>query len=302
METEFESLKKRHYELISSYYWAINKVTFMPLIKRDIWLLLEPDIPIFRRIQEKIEKDIILKFLFRKSKGIFFKPVVSFFVEWHIKKKIGIIIKTYARLEQTLDNSNSDNKKKIEWLKSTQDGLRKFIGTLSTFSSIENFFRSTWFFLSGLLIAYFGVSNIFELMVELYSVDYDPFFILKFAGRIFIIIVYLFIFIFPSFGYKRQHIFCEILLKPNENEEKSLNIYQVENNLFQILGKNKPKEIPIDFILYSTICFLFGVLIIGNLILTPTYDISFYLKIIIIIFFFYLSIFLWWTGFSREIN
>ena len=66
MNIDFELLQKRHRDLISNYYLAINKVSYMPIFgpKNGIThLLKEPN----------------------SAKNLFvLRPLVKLFTEWHI--------------------------------------------------------------------------------------------------------------------------------------------------------------------------------------------------------------------------
>ena len=168
------------------------------------------------------------------------------------------------------------------------------------FSSIGTFLRSLSIIISGLIITYFSASNLFEVIIQLSPKTFDLSILLKILFYLFIFRYYSVFFIFPSFSYKRQEFFVNELAEPTGFIKNSSNIYQIENGLFQILGRNKPREIPIDFILISFSLLILCIILIVNTITTPFENYWYYFQIFMVLLTGLGAIMMLRSGFIRE--
>lgn len=274
MDIDFENLQKSHNDLISRYYSAINEVSYMPVITFNSWDPLKLDTSIFKRIYSPKNWITHLVELISFPTSMVIRILVKFFVEWHIKNKLGILVATYAQLEQTIDTSQPNSEKQIKWLNSTQEGLKKFSDTLSIFSSIGTFLRSLSIIFSGLIITFIQILTKTLDLNNLLQVFLITGTFLFYSGVV----------ISPSYKYKRQDVFSKKVKKSIDSKEKSSNIYQIENDLFQILGRNIPMEISIDYMLISFSLSLMCIFFIYSTITTPSGNFGNYTQIYGVIF------------------
>jgi len=285
MNIDFELLQKKHNDLISSYYFTINKVSHMPFVTVGSVNPFKPEFNLKYWITFLFE---VISF----PPKIVFRFLVDFFIQWHIKNKLGILIAIYAQLEQTIDKSEPKSEKQIEWLNSTQEGIRKFYNTLSIFSNISTFIRSLSIMFSGLFIPF----------IQILTKSYDKNILFQILVITCAFLFYSCFLISPSYNFKRETVLGKKFENSIDINVKSSNIHQIENDLFQILGRNMPKEISIGSVLAGFSLFIICISIFVGTIITPSRNIGNSDQILIILTGIGSMLFFGYSIFNNEID
>lgn len=295
MTDNLADLKKAHIELMQAYVDVINQVSKLqffvtmyfvaPLEWSKLLITFRP-----KHAKLAIFYDIFIKFMM-----IFLKlikiPTMCFFikllVESHIKGKLKQLGDSYVQFEQTIEVDEPKGIVFYDWLKQTEEGTKKFANTLPTLQSIRGFLIAFLPWFTSLLIAILSADNIQKALGKLVQSSTQAF---TFELLITITILYFFLFFTIAFMFKRN-LFYTIsdslffifindlvdvfksskLFKHSEkrwhyfpfNERSYKNIYKLEDELFDMLGKRKNQELPIDYIILSIIYFVYGISIIS---------------------------------------
>ena len=219
MIDNFEELKRTHIELMTEYVNLINQTTKFPFFL-DIYSIKSSEI-LEKYVKTPKQKAIIknIEYIFdlyiysyRLSTLRYF---VKLFIESHIKGKLNLIGNSYILLAQTIIVDEQSANEYQNWLKQAEEGTRKFANTLSSFQSISGFIKVSWPLIVGLLVANFGVDNIYQAIIKI--IPYIS--ITKFSFLLFILIIFIYLasFIVSAFIYKRslfhsgsQYFFLEL--------------------------------------------------------------------------------------------
>ncbi len=195
---------------------------------------------------------------------LYLRPLVNFFIEIHIHKKLSELSTIFVQTEFLVQNSLSSDDEYVEWLKHVKKQSDKFQETLSSGKIVLNTLKVIFTFIVGLLIAIFGASSLSDLLAKILLLDLSvsPE-IVKFAVSsitlLLTVLFYAYFFFDATFAAKRS-IFLGIGTELSSNH----NIYKFENDIFRLVGRGKSKELPVDFltrfILFASfIAFLFWI-------------------------------------------
>lgn len=291
---ELNNLKKAHNELMVEYVNIINRVSKLPFL-----LSLDLDV--------SPEGNTFLK-NFNEIKIPTLRFIVKLFVESHIKGKLNQLGDSYVQNAQVISMDGPTAKEYLDWLKQAEEGTKKFASTLSSWQSIRGL-ASVMGALgplgSGLLIVSLKVENIYQGLVKivpLFSL-YTFSIILYFLFTM----VYFWLVIFSAFNYKRNLFYpgsgfeLFTLVRRSRTQQVSVkNVYKIEDKLFEILGKGKTLELPIDIIAYSLLTFTIGIFSIWGSIKEQEGNMMPYLSYLTAAFSIFGGIYLLVVGFQRR--
>lgn len=240
MGLELESLKKHHEELFSSY---------AEVLKRSESLSFFVSRPIIDRAKSSIVQNSDTSLLIRASflwlKVLTIRPLVTLFVESHIKHKADKIRDLYI---QTALETESDELE--QWLIDRTDALDRFSRTLSSWKSLRGTLNTIWPIIPGFLIEAFRKESLRIVLStdSLYQTIDTATTILIFPAFYFVSFFVL------SFDCKRSLFFFpsgvlgSSIPEDVYEEDDSTNIYSLENHLFDTLNVRKRSEFPFDLL------------------------------------------------------
>jgi hypothetical protein len=265
---DFHSLKKAHYDLMKKYFDTLGIVSNLPQL---------PEFPLINKEYKTTLRKQITNFQDHHIEGLDYRLIgwttttrffVSFFVEWHVRKKLNSLIEIYAQLEQSINPDDEEALNKINWLKESQEKMQKFSNTLSIFSSLNAFIKNSVMFFSGFLMAALGANSIYNAIILLFNLSIDPIFVLTIPLTI-LFLLYLFFFLESAFSYKRLIFHVTNSEKSDDTSVQiSKNVYQLENDLYSLIGRKKPREFPINIAIESVFLIAIGVFGITSFIIT----------------------------------
>ncbi len=253
MTAELDELRKTHYTLIKEYVNILNRASKLPF---------------FYFFERGLEREIRIFFIIIKTKSILrITFLVRPFVESHIKCKLNELRVSYVHLSQSLKIDEASTSEYRIWLKQAEEELTEFANTLSPWGDMRRLssilvFLSPW--ITGVLLVIFGGGSIFEVIIKIFKN-------INLLLYLLLLLAYPSIIIFPSFSYKRILFGGDIVeMEITEKDRTVTNIYEIEDRIFDLLEKEKIREIPIDIVSF----------ILSYIILT---------LIVIIVVFFYLD-------------
>ncbi len=230
----FDDLKKNHYLLMVEYVNTLNQVSKLPFFVDSYQILGLP--------KKFLDGMILPRLLF---KLLTWRFLVKFFVESHIKGKLIELKNSYIHIEQTIRVDENSNDKKI-CLKQTEEETVNFANTIISWQS-AGWLISALGVIAGIFVAASNANNIYDAILNL------PFeSIFNFAG----ILVFFFFFVSFSFDCKRSLFrpgsgFIWESIMSQQQKESTRNLYLIEDRLFDLLGKAKNREFPIDIAAFS---------------------------------------------------
>lgn len=252
MTAKLDELRKTHYTLIKEYVNILNRASKLPF---------------FYFFERGLEREIRIFFIIIKTKSILrITFLVRPFVESHIKGKLNELRVSYVHLSQSLKIDDASTSEYRIWLKQAEEELTEFANTLSPWGDLRRLssilvFLSPW--ITGVLLVIFGGGSIFEVIIKIFKN-------INLLLCLLLLIAYPSLIIFPSFSYKRILFGGDIVeMEITEKDRTVTNIYEIEDRIFDLLEKEKIREIPIDIVSF----------ILSYIILT---------LIVIIVVFFYL--------------
>jgi hypothetical protein len=177
--------------------------------------------------------------------------LVALFVQSHIKMRSDELRSAYIQMAQPI--VGADQKEAKKWLMETAISLEAFSKTLDSWSSIKGIFNLTWPVVVGFFLAWTQADNLYMALLTL---SLPPVDVLLAAAVV--PITYIGLFLFSAFQCKR------VLLRPKEESALSpldlsgLNIYALEDELFQHIRRRKVREFPLDILSYVVGAGTFG--------------------------------------------
>lgn len=253
MTAELDELRKTHYTLIKEYVNILNRASKLPF---------------FYFFERGLEREIRIFFIIIKTKSILrITFLVRPFVESHIKCKLNELRVSYVHLSQSLKIDEASTSEYRIWLMQAEEELTEFANTLSPWGDLRRLssilvFLSPW--IAGVLLVIFGGGSIFEVIIKIFKN-------INLLLYLLLLIAYPSLIIFPSFSYKRILFGGDIVeMEITEKDRTVTNVYEIEDRIFDLLEKEKIREIPIDIVSF----------ILSYIILT---------LIVIIVVFFYLD-------------
>jgi hypothetical protein len=234
MNTEFDELKQVHNALICKYVEAINQVSRLPFfVPRENGRGKTP---------RKLKKSLTLGY------------PVKLFVASHIKGKLSELSKAYFYKAQTVPDEIPAAGDFRSWLKETSDTCERMAGTLSSWQSFRGVLSGVWPVGIGLLTAWLGVSNPYELIINFFKLPLGSGNFLRIVALILVIIVTISFagsFILAPFTYKREMFMPglnadEQPLQPGQPKTSAPNVYQLEDWIFNRVNTGKKREFPYD--------------------------------------------------------
>lgn len=269
MVLNIDDLEKVHQRLIAEYINIIEETSELPFFI-DI-----PSSPLLEEISpskpKRAKETLKLPPPKKSSRPWVLKPLVKFFVESHIKGKLDQLRASYTLL--ALNKKSSKMTDKYTWLTEAAEECEKFADILQFSQRIRWLIEIIWPLGIGLLL----------INVRDYSTALSRIAIILIA-----FVVYPYLSIFLAFSYKRNR-FLHGSIRPIEHfwysvpEEFSANVYQIEDELFQLLGKKKNREFPVNIFYTIFVALYFGL----HLLVSEQHML---MKLLYFIFFFFLSL------------
>lgn len=231
MTAELDELRKTHYTLIKEYVNILNRASKLPF---------------FYFFERGLEREIRIFFIIIKTKSILrITFLVRPFVESHIKCKLNELRVSYVHLSQSLKIDEASTSEYRIWLMQAEEELTEFANTLSPWGDLRRLssilvFLSPW--IAGVLLVIFGGGSIFEVIIKIFKN-------INLLLYLLLLIAYPSLIIFPSFSYKRILFGGDIVeMEITEKDRTVTNIYEIEDRIFDLLEKEKIREIPIDIV------------------------------------------------------
>lgn len=316
MTDKLDALKSAHVELMVKYVDLINQSSKLPFLV--ILNVFQPK-EVLTGFVTTPRKEEFFEIVGKVSYGISgilnyitLRFIIKLFVESHIKGQANRLADSYIQLAQTISTNEPSDSRYQNWLKQAGEGTEKFANTLSSFRSISGLIGTFLPLVSSLLIAVLGITTIQQAIAELVP---NPT-LIAFGLLLCILAGYLFMYVMFAFIYKRNlfyprsgnfifdfviDLFESFKLKEMpQHREPVYNVYQIEDKLFDLLGKKKILELQIDCIVGSIFLFVVGsicVISINRQEIGPcTYIIALFMIVIIFLF----AILLIIAGFKRR--
>lgn len=246
-------LQDTHLELMNEYVNLLSEISLLP------FFIDTSSIKHKGQRKNKLFNTFIGKVLFLFSRPIIYltkfitwRPIVSYFVEDHIRTKLLEISKIYLQLAQNLDPKLPKEKAKIEWLLNTSKSSEAFANSLFSWGKLQGNILWIANLIISLILAYYGKDFLIQLLFQSLN-NLLQFFILIVSFLILFATYSFFInlAIILSFEAKRTlfapNIEDKYFLSP-ENE-KIINTYKTEDNLFRLVERKKKLEYPLDIAL-----------------------------------------------------
>lgn len=231
MTAELDELRKTHYTLIKEYVNILNRASKLPF---------------FYFFERGLEREIRIFFIIIKTKSILrITFLVRPFVESHIKCKLNELRVSYVHLSQSLKIDEASTSEYRIWLMQAEEELTEFANTLSPWGDLRRLssilvFLSPW--IAGVLLVIFGGGSIFEVIIKIFKN-------INLLLYLLLLIAYPSLIIFPSFSYKRILFGGDIVeMEITEKDRTVTNVYEIEDRIFDLLEKEKIREIPIDIV------------------------------------------------------
>ncbi len=264
-----EEFQELHYLLLKEYFDLVKTISNLDFFV-NIWEFRDKEKA--QNMWEKISKfKLISKFLKILGNMLVFlfrpfclRPILKLYVESHIQRKLNELGAAYTQELFLLSE-----KDKPQWVREYVESYSTLSNTLTSWVSIKGFFTS----IIALVVAIYGAQNIGEfiqLAVEAIRgvswLQLSPENIVSLIRPYVTFSLYylplIAVFFIISFFFKR------LLFK-----KQGSNIYAIEDKIFQKLGREKRKEVAIDYLLFALLFSFLPLLII---------------------------VFIMWIGFSRE--
>jgi len=272
MTDKLDALKSAHVELMVEYVDLINQVSKLPfLVILNIFPPKEVLTGLVRTPRKNEFFEIVGKLFYYVSwifNYITLRFLVELFVESHIKGQANRLANSYIQLAQTISTNVPSDSRYQNWLKEAGEGTKKFANTLSSFWSIGGLIGTFLPLVLSLLIVVLGITAIQQAIAEIVLNST----LIIFGLFLCILAVYTIQLVMFAFIYKRKlfyprsgsfifdfviELFEFFNLKEiQQHREPVCDVYQIEDKLFDLLGKKKVIELPIDCIGFSIFLFV----------------------------------------------
>jgi hypothetical protein len=274
---QLDDIKKAHHALMVEYVNILNRVS-----KLHLFVDFQVAFPL------KNDKLISLARLLIKYLTLTF--LVRLFVESHIKGKLRELNTSYVHLELATDEPPPS--KYQEWRKQTEEASAGFVDTLSH-SPLFRIITTLWLLVSGIGFTILGkilelfstadaakvavssenvtqiVNNIslqfrqsnisvfYQDAYHSYANNFEDF------AKMLFFAAYVLICISLAFAYKRSLFLpgSGFLWFDYAGKERAItvkNVYEMEDDLFNLLEKGKNREFPMDLVTFALFGFIFG--------------------------------------------
>jgi hypothetical protein len=174
---------------------------------------------------------------------VILRSFVTLFVHSHLLGRSKALRAAYIQRAQGLD---SEQQAARTWLFDTADSLEDFEKTLDTFTSLKGLANLAWPIAVGFYLAWSGADNLYSALLKLSLPPVDT----LLAAAMFPV-VYFLLFLSSAFVYKRELFFPGDAGPVRFTDWAGPNIYALENEMFDSIGRRKHKEFPFDIFCYS---------------------------------------------------
>ncbi len=251
---DLEKLQSAHYDLFKKYNAVIN-FTSKQSFFIDAFAFIE-----FNRPESSIGKFIatiigIIFYPFRKLLSIFcWKPLIIFFIESHFRDKSLELSLAYTQLATTLPTSKKYYQDYQNWLISASRDCNNLSNTLASWKTVGQFIGKV----GASILVLLNTKNIFDLILRINEqIPVASGEMYEGIGLVFQSIFYLLYILVPlfviSFFTKRAILYPRIeFVFFKSLPPLSQNIYVAEDDLFNLLGRQKKNEVPVDLFVISS--------------------------------------------------
>jgi hypothetical protein len=212
------------------------------------------------------------------------RALVRLFCESHIRRQLSTLSKIYSLQEGLTLSSNGQ----ATWFENAQKACDKILAAISSWQRLKLLAATLWPIVVGLLIARLGAQNVYDATIKMFSSQSfkrGSADLLRGLGVAYFVvaIAYLMIPVSGSFSYKRGLFYPagRLQAQPKWRQRRlkrralklalpslddETNIYQLENQLFDLLDSRKRPEARLDLV--ASVCSLILVIVVAYLIST----------------------------------
>jgi len=236
MNTNPGRLKQAHHTLLTKYIEVLNEVSKLPFFVPARFM--------FRAKNNRRSEATVM--MFNQLAGLFsLRYLVKLFTESHIKGKLIELSVAYSYLAR----QNPKNRRYSAWLKETSEDCNKLAATLSSWQSARGIVSALWPFGIGIATTLLKLEDIYDIIniINFKAVDWINLGLMVFP------VIYVALFISMSFQRKRELFMpgFDLEEKPIDMDRPATNddiIYHLEDQVFNLAGRGKVREIPADVI------------------------------------------------------
>lgn len=261
MNTNYKQLKQAHARLMSKYVDVLNELTTLPFfVPSKSVLKAYENAPAGGSADKQWRSNRLpnsIRLVLTHPSSIFsLRFLVRLFVESHIRRKLNELSVAYSYLAQ----KHLGNKSYTAWLRETSEDCKKLADTLTSLQSVRGIVSIWWPVLISIVTASLGLDTIYDLINR---VQIERSGLILFGLLLVFPLIYLGIFVGSAFGSKRE------LFTPGfDSSDKPLDatrqakisdvIYVCEDQVFQLTGRSKVREFPLDAMSYVAASFVFA--------------------------------------------
>lgn len=194
-----------------------------------------------------------------------FRGTVRFLCELHIRQKLLHLNRIYRQVEESVASSDRD------WFRDTQEHLERMAQSLAGWAPLRRGAASFFSFGAGAAVVVFGADDARDALVAAFnwvtSLSSGPLFVL--LASLFIAVQYASLWVMEAFEAKRDLFFVDWRAASGDPKPQtsatwdrptpaSRNVYELEDDLFHELRREKPREAPVDAVLLVAGMLLFA--------------------------------------------
>jgi hypothetical protein len=238
---DFIELKKAHQALLGRYAQTLAAAT------RFSFFVSGHEVYQSKRLSPTRKFIFYIISKFSPLRLLAIKPLISFFIESHMRSKLRELEVAYTQMSSTIPVYYPTQEKYLAWFKDAVKECQNLASTLSSAKIFGDFAVTLRNLFVAIVLSALGVNSLASLVVNLLRTPQINIYLA--SGRYVLaqivaffipMVLYSVIFIDPAFTAKR-----DIFLGSSVPEENS--VYKLENNLFDLLGRGKSIELPLDF-------------------------------------------------------
>jgi hypothetical protein len=242
---ELDKVRNLHWRLVSRYMDIIDIISRPGLLPHDThssWLGKR-----FCHLFEKLERARTVH-----NNASRRRPVTRALVESHIKRKLQELQGVYAQVEQSLPINGPNDSALKKWLQETQDSCTRLASTLTSWASVRALLALLWPAVLGLATAWLGADNIWKAALQtIKNVRWSGVTFLFFVTPLAVFTISYASLLAMGAYYRKRRLFLHTDSSYAHLQGPPKNAYELENDLFNCLRKQKNLEAPV-----MTICLL----------------------------------------------
>jgi len=243
LRTKQQEIMLLHSRLMTVYVYIIEAVSRTDRLPKGA----EPSLRNQQNTGERnYQSELFLRYL-RLYKR---RPITRNLVYAHVKGKLNELRAVYAEIEQVASTTDRTTLSFRNWLRDTQDSLSRFSATLSVMDGVRRAMVALWPLIIALL-ALAPVWNYFLRLSDKKSPGGS-----SYTSAIILLIVFYVAIVAAISANKKRKLFLAFIKIPSRSDNSILssismsvtaaNVYEVEDDLFDIIGRPKRRELALD--------------------------------------------------------